>query len=212
MDAFQSSRVHSKNHRVCPILLRNIGPICTLFSTKPPPCPTEGLICHEWFKELLYQGNYRVHVTHGTTHDPEGLSCPHKKYWVLRPLSSTRTPSIEPLLKSRSDRTDMPWMIQRATVPEKWLRHNHILYIPRRTGPVLATQEIFGPSVHYPVLTRQLELKPCTTERLICREWFKELFCQDIGSRLNPVRFFQDLQGLSYSHKKYWTHWSIMLY
>ena len=43
-------------------------------------------------------------------------------------------------------------MIQRATVPGKWLRPNHIGYIPRPTGSVLSTPEILDPSVHYPVL------------------------------------------------------------
>ena len=33
-------------------------------------------------------------------------------------------------------------MIQRATVPGKWLRPNHVLHIPRPTGSVLSTQEI----------------------------------------------------------------------
>ena len=34
------------------------------------PCPTERLICHEWFKELLYQENGCDPITCGTSQDP----------------------------------------------------------------------------------------------------------------------------------------------
>ena len=68
----------------------------------------------------------------------------------IGPLSSTITsPRIESLPKGRSH---MPCMIQRVTVPGKWLRPNHVRYIPRPTGSVLSTQEILDPSVHHPVL------------------------------------------------------------
>ena len=65
-------------------------------------------------------------------------------------LSSTISPPwIESLPKGRFH---IPCMIQRATVPGKWLRLNHVRYIPRPIGSVLSTQEILEPSVHYPVL------------------------------------------------------------
>ena len=51
-------------------------------------------------------------------------------------------------------------MIQRATVPGKWPRPNHVGYIPKPTGSVLSTQEILDPSVHYPVLDHHLESSP----------------------------------------------------
>ena len=47
--------------------------------------------------------------------------------------------------------------IERASVPGKWLRPNHVRYIPRTTGSILSTQEILDPSVHYPVLYHHLE-------------------------------------------------------
>ena len=48
--------------------------------------PIEKLICHAWFKELLYQENGCVPITYGTFHDPQGLSYPHKKYWTHRSI------------------------------------------------------------------------------------------------------------------------------
>ena len=69
---------------------------------------------------------------------------------LIGPLSSTiPAPWIGSLHKGRSH---MPCMIQRATEPGKWLRPNHVRYIPRSTGSVLCTPEILDPSVHYPVL------------------------------------------------------------
>ena len=62
----------------------------------------------------------------------------------------------------------MPCMIQRATVPGKWLRRNHVHYIPRPTGSVLSTQEILDPSVQYPVLYHRIESSPFLKAGLIC--------------------------------------------
>ena len=229
------------------------------------------LILHAWFKELLYQENGCVPIMYGTFQDPQGLSYPYKKYWTHRsiiqyytitlngvlthrrvsyamhdsksyctrkiaasqsrtvhskthrvcpihtrnigplgPLSSTiPSPWIESLPKGRSH---MPCMIQRATVPGKWLRPNHVRYIPRPTGSFLSTQEILDPSVHYPVLYHHLESSPYPRAGLICHAWFKELLYQENGCVPITYDTFQEPQGLSYPHKKYWTHRSIIQY
>ena len=221
------------------------------------PYTKADLICHAWFKELLYQENGCVPITYGTFQDPRGLSYPHKKYWTHRfiiqyytitlnrvltqrqisyamhdsksyctrkmaasqsrtvhskthmvclihtrnigpiGLSSSTIPSpwIESLHKGRSH---MPCMIQRATVPGKWLRPNHVRYIPRPTGSVLSTQEILDPSVYYPVLYHHLESSPYPKEGIICHAWFKELLYQENGCVLMTYATFQDPQGLSY--------------
>ena len=44
----------------------------------PAPTQKAGLICNEWFKELLYQENGCVLITYGTFQDPQGLS-----YWLF---------------------------------------------------------------------------------------------------------------------------------
>ena len=76
----------------------------------------------------------------------------------IGPLSSTRpSPWIEPLTRGRSD---MPRKIERASVPGKWLRPNHVRYIPRPTGYVLSTQKTLDPSIHYPVLDHHIESSP----------------------------------------------------
>ena len=235
------------------------------------PYAKAGLICHAWFKDLLYQENGCVPITYSIFQDPQGLSYPHKKYWTHRSiiqyytitlnrvlthgqvsyamhdsksyctrkmaasqsrtvhskthrvcpihtrnigpfgsLSSTITsPWIESLPKGRSH---MPCMIQRATVPGTWLCPNHVQYSPRPTGSVLSTQEILDPSVHYPVLYHHLESSPYQKADLICHAWFKELLYQENGCVPITYGTFQDPQGLSYPHKKYWTHWSIILY
>ena len=84
----------------------------------------------------------------------------------IGPLSSTiPSPGIESLPKGRSH---MPCIIQRATVSGKWLRPNHVRYIPRPTGSVLSTQETFDPSVQYPVLYHHLESSPHPKADRIC--------------------------------------------
>ena len=333
MAVSQSRTEHSKNHRVCPIHTRNIGPIGPISSTIPSPwieslptdrsempcmiqratvpgkwlCsnhvryiprptgsvlstqeildpsvhypvlyhhlesspyPKASLICHAWFKELLYQENGCVPITYGTFQDPQGLSYPHKKYWTHRsiiqyyiitlnrvltqtlgwyamydsksycsmkmaasqsrrvhskthrvgpihtrkigpigPLSSTiSSPWTESLPKGWAD---MLCMIQRATVPGKWLRPNHVRYIPRPTGAVLSTQEILDPSVHYPVLYHHLESSPYPKASLICHAWFKELLFQENGCVPITYGAFKDPQGLSYPHKKYMNPFSL---
>ena len=128
----------------------------------------------------------------------------------IGPLSSTiPSPWIESLPKGRSD---MPCMIQRATIPGKWLRPNHVRYIPRPTWSVLSTQEILDPSVHYPVQYHHLESSPYPKAGLICHAWFKELLYQENGCVPITYGTFQDQHGLSYPHKKYWTHRSIIKY
>ena len=125
-------------------------------------------------------------------------------------LSSTiPSPWIESLPKGRSH---MPCAIQRATVAGKWLRLNHVQYIPRPTGSVLSTQEILDPSVHYPVLYHHLELSPYSKAGLICHVRFKELLYQEDGSVPITYGTFQGPKGLSCPHRKYWTHRSIIQY
>ena len=128
----------------------------------------------------------------------------------IGPSSRTRlSPWIESLLKGRSD---MPWKIQRATVQGKLLRPNHVRYIPSATGSVLSTQKILDPSVHYPVLDLHLESSLYSRERLICHEWFKEPLYQESGCVPITYGTFQDPRDLSYPHKEYWTHRSIIQY
>ena len=147
-------------------------------------------------------------TVHSKTHRP----CPihTRNIGPIGPISSTiPSPWIESLPKGRSD---MPCMIQRATVPGKWLRPNHIWYIPRPTGSVLSTLEILDPSVQYPVLYHHLESSPYAKAGLICHAWFKELLYQDNGCVPITNGTFQDPQCLSYPHKKYWTHRSSIQY
>ena len=128
----------------------------------------------------------------------------------IGPLSSTiPSPWIESWPKGRSH---MPCTIQRATVPGKWLHQNHVRYIPRPTVSVLSTQEILDPSVHYPVLYHHIELSPYQKAGLIRYGRFKELLYQENGCVPITYGSFQDPEGLSYPHKKYWTHRSIIQY
>ena len=147
-----------------------------------------------------------------TVHSKTHSVCPihTRNIGPIGPLSST-IPShwIASLHKGRSH---MTCAIQRATVPGKWLRPNHVRYIPRPTGSVLSTQEILDPSVHYPVLYHHLESSPFPKAGLICHARFKELLYQENGCVRITYGTFQDPQGLSYPHKKYWTHRSIIQY
>ena len=172
--------------------------------------PKAGLICHARFKELLYKemAASQSRTVHSKTH----RVCPihTRNIGPIGPLSSTiPSPWIESLLKGRSH---MTCGIQRATVPGKWLRPNHVRYIPRPTGSVLSTQEILDPSVHYPVLYHHLESSPFPKAGLICHVRFKELLYQEYGCVPITYGTFQDPQGLTYPHNKYWTHRSIIQY
>ena len=74
-----------------------------------------------------------------TVHSKTHRVCPIRTRNIgpIGPLSSTiPSPWIESLPKGRSH---MPCMIQRATVPGKRLRPNHVRCIPRPTGSVLST-------------------------------------------------------------------------
>ena len=147
-----------------------------------------------------------------TVHSKTHRVCPiyTRNNGPIGPIVSTiPSPRIESLRKGTSV---MPCMIQRATVPEKWLLPNHIRCIPRPTGSVLSTQEILDPSVHYPVLYHHLESSPYPKAGLICLAWFIELLCQENGCVPITYGTFQDPQSLSYPHKKYWTHRSIIQY
>ena len=106
----------------------------------------------------------------------------------------------------------MTCMIQGAIVPRKLLRPNHVQYIPKPTRCVLSEQEILDPSVQYPVLYHHLESSPYAKAGLICHAWFKELLYKEKGSVPMTYGTFQDPQGLSYPHKKYCTHRSIIQY
>ena len=64
-------------------------------------------------------------------------------------------------------------MIQRVTVPGKWLCPNHILCMPSPRGSVQSAPEILDSSVHYPVLDHPLDTRPCPTKCMIF-ERFKE--------------------------------------
>ena len=215
MAASQSRTVHSKTHRVFPIHTRNIGPIGPLPSTTPSP----------WI-ESLHKG--RSHMTCGiqratvprkmaasqsrTVHSKTHRVSPihTRNIGPIGPLSSTiPSPWIESFPK---DRSHMPCAIQRATVPGKWLRPNHVRYIPRPTGSLLSTQEILDPSVHYPLLYHHLESSTYPKAGFICHARFKELLYQE--NWCVPITYgtFQDPQCLSYPHKKYWSHRSIIQY
>ena len=147
-----------------------------------------------------------------TVHSKTHRVCPIHTLNIgpIGPSSSTLpSPWIESLPKGRSH---MPCMIQRATVPGKWLRPNDVRYIRRPTGSFLSIQEILDPSVHYPVLYHHLKSSPCAKADLICYSWFKELLYQENGCVPITYGTFQDPQGLSYPHKKYWNHRSIIQY
>ena len=147
-----------------------------------------------------------------TVHSKTHSVCPihTRNIGPIGPIFSTLpSPWLESLPKGRSH---MPCIIQRATMPGKWLRPNHVRYIPRPTGSVLSTQEILDPSVQYPVLYHHLELSPYAKAGLICHAWFKELLYQENGCVPITYGIFQDPQGRSYPHKKYWTHRSNIQY
>ena len=215
MAASQSRMVHSKTHRVCPIHTRNIGPIGPLSSTIPSPLNrilTQRQITYAMHDSKSYCTRKMAASQSRTVHSKTHRVCPihTRNIGPIGPLSSTLTsPWIESLPKGRSH---MPCMIQRATVLGKWLRPNHVRYIPRPTGSVLSTQDILDPSVHYPVLYYHIEWGPYPKASFICHVWFKELLYQENGCVPITYGTFQDPQGLSYSHKKYWTHRSIIQY
>ena len=147
-----------------------------------------------------------------TIHSKTHSVCPihTRNIGPISPVASTIASHwIESLLKGRSD---MPCMIQRATVPGKWLRPNHVRCIPRHKGSVLSILEILDPSVHYPVLYHHLESSPYPKACLICHAWFIELLYQENDCVLTTYGTFQDPQGLSYPHQKYWTHQSSSQY
>ena len=141
-----------------------------------------------------------------TVHSKTHSVCPihTRNIGPIGPIASTiPSPWIESLPKGRSH---TPCMNQRATVPGKWLRPNHLRYIPRPTGSLLSIQEILDPSVQYPVLYHHLVSSPYAKEGLICHAWFKELLYQKNGCVPITYGTFQDPQCLSYKHQKYWTH------
>ena len=208
MAVSQTRTVHSKTRRVCPIHTRNIGPIGPLSSTIPSPW-IESLPKGRSDMPCFCTGKMAVSQSH-TVRSNIHRVCPihTRNIGPIGPIFST-IPShwIESLPKGRSY---MPCMIQRATVPGKWLCPKHIRYIPRPTRSVLSTQEILDPSVHYPVLYHHLESSPYPKAGLICRAWFKSLLYRDNGCVPIMYSTFQDPLRLSYPHKKHWTHRSII--
>ena len=147
-----------------------------------------------------------------TVHSKTHRVCPIHTINIgpIGPISST-IPShwIEPLPKCRSN---MPWMIQRATVSGKWLRSNHAPTVHSKTHRVCPIhQEILDPSAQYPVLNH-LESSPYPKAGLVWHERFKELLFQENGCVPITYGTFQYPRGLSYWHKKYWTHWSVIQY
>ena len=108
-------------------------------------------------------------IKYGTFQDLGVCPVHTRNIGPIGPISSTiPSPWIQPLPEGMSD---MPWMIQRATVPGKWLRPNHVRYMPTPTGSVLSAQEILDPPVQYPVLYHHLECSPYPKEGLICQGW-----------------------------------------
>ena len=73
-------------------------------------------------------------------------------------------------------------------------------------GDVLYAQEMLGPSVHFQVLDHHLESSLAQWGGLICHEWYKEPLYKENDCVPITHSTFQVPQGLSYSHKKYWTH------
>ena len=87
-------------------------------------------------KEPVYQENGCVPNTYGTFQDPLVFPIHTRNIRPIGQIFGTiPSPWIQPLRKGMSD---MPWMIQRATVPGKWLRPNRVRYIARPTGSVLS--------------------------------------------------------------------------
>ena len=174
------------------------------------PYTKAGLKCYAWFKELLYEENGCVPITYSTYQTHRVCPIHTRNIGPIGPISSTiPSPWIESLPKGRSH---MLCIFQRATVPGKWLRPNHVRYIPRPTGSVLSTQEILDSSVHYPVVYHHIESSPKPKAGQICRAWLKELLYRENGCVPITYGTFQDPQGLSYPHKKYWTHRSNIQY
>ena len=127
----------------------------------------------------------------------------HSKTHRLCPISSTNIAPIGALSNTKPARYQSTCLesntcpmegliyheIKRATVPRKWLRPNHVRDIPRPTGSVLSIQEIWDPSVHYPVLNHLLESSPYPKASLIYHEWFKQLLYRDNWLSFNHVRY-----------------------
>ena len=98
--------------------------------------------------------------------------------------------------------SDLPRMIQRAIVPEKWLRPNHVRYIRIPTGSVLSTQEILDPSVHYPVLDHHLESSPYSTGTSDMPCMIQRAIVPGKWLRLNHVRYIPRPTGSDLSTQK----------
>ena len=145
MAASQSRAVHSKIHRVCPIHTRNIGPIGPISSTIPSPWIQplpKGTSDMPWMIKKINCTRKMAGSQSRTVYSKTHMVCPNhtRNIGPVGLISSTiPSPWIESLPKGRFD---MPWLIQRATVPGKWLRPNHVRYIQRPTGSVLSTHLI----------------------------------------------------------------------
>ena len=84
----KSDTIRSKNHKLCSIYTRNIGPTGPISSTIPSPwiMPLpKGRSDMPWMIERAFlPWTNCVSITYGSFLDPSGLSCPHKKYWTHR--------------------------------------------------------------------------------------------------------------------------------
>ena len=88
MAASQSRTVHSKTHRVGPIHTRNIGPIGPISIIIPSPwieyLPKGRSDMPCMIQRATVPGNWLHLNQERCIRDPQGLSCPHKKYLTHR--------------------------------------------------------------------------------------------------------------------------------
>ena len=132
-----------------------------------------------------------------------------RNIWPIGPISSTiLSPWVGSLPKGRSH---MPCMIQRATVPEVAASQSCSEHFKTHRVCPIHTKNIgpIGP-LSSTILAPWIESLPKADP--ICHAWFKELLYQENGCVPITYGTFQDPQGLSYPHKKYWTHRSNIQY
>ena len=168
-------------------------------------------LMQKWFKELLYQENGCVPITYGTFQDPQGLSYPHKKYWTHRSIILYFNITLNRVLTqrqisyamhdSKSYCTRNMAASQSRTVHSK--THRVCPIHTRNIGPISPLSSTI-PSLWIESLHKGKSHMQGMHDR--------ELLYLENGCVPITYGTFQDPQGLSYPHKKHWTHRSIIQY
>ena len=207
------STVHSKTHSMCPIDTGNVGPMGPVrypiqyHHLEFSPYPKARLMCQEWFKELLYQENGCVPIKYGTFQSTV-LSYPHMKYWTHRSNIQYYTITLNRVLTqrqvwyamhdSKSYCTRKMAASQSRSVHSK--THSVCPIDTRNIGPIgPISSTIISPWIES--LPKGRSDMPCMIQRATVQ-----------GKRMRPNHARYIPQGLSYPHKKYWTHRSIIRY